>query len=315
MSPQSVLDLSKEFAGRRALVTGGSRGIGAAIAQRLLDGGASVVVVARNRHEQTPAGATFIKGDILTPEGCKKLVDESIKALGGLDILVNNAAAAELVLPNSEAISDAVWQETIASNLLSVVRVTNAALPALKESTQGSILNISSGSDLPGNGPLVHYGASKAGMNYYTKALAKELGVANKIRVNIVTPGGVETPGGDKIRNEIMAAMGAPPEAAVAMVPLGRLGLPSDIAEASVFCFRRVPSGSPDKTSTLTAASASKSLGLKKIRLADLSEPDFLCDRCVVLRPDSPCNEGRHQQLSSILVSSRRSRAVRQVPG
>ena len=94
---------------------------------------------------------------------------------------------------------------------------------------------MSSGSDLPGNGPLVHYGASKAGMNYYTKALAKELGVANKIRVNIVTPGGVETPGGDKIRNEIMAAMGAPPEAAVAMVPLGRLGLPSDIAEASVF--------------------------------------------------------------------------------
>ncbi len=113
----------------------------------------SVVVVARNRHEQTPAGATFIKGDILTLEGCKKLVDESIKALGGLDILVNNAAAAELVLPNSEAISDAVWQETIASNLLSVVRVTNAALPALKQSTQGSILNISSGSDLPGNGP------------------------------------------------------------------------------------------------------------------------------------------------------------------
>jgi len=159
---QSVLDLSKEFAGRRALVTGGSRGIGAAIAQRLLDGGASVVVVARNRHEQTPAGATFIKGDILTLEGCKKLVDESIKALGGLDILVNNAAAADLVLP-------------------------------------------------------------------------KELGAAHKIRVNIVTPGGVETPGGDKIRNEIMAAMGAPPEAAAAMVPLGRLGLPSDIAEASVF--------------------------------------------------------------------------------
>jgi NAD(P)-dependent dehydrogenase (short-subunit alcohol dehydrogenase family) len=232
---QSVLDLSKEFAGRRALVTGGSRGIGAAIAQRLLDGGASVVVVARNRHEQTPAGATFIKGDILTPEGCKRIVEESIKVLGGLDILVNNAAAASLVLPNSEAISDEVWQETLASNLLSVVRITNAALPALKQSPEASILNISSGSDQPGNGPLVHYGASKAAMNYYTKALAKELEAAHKIRVNIVTPGGVETPGGDKIRNEIMAAMGAPPEAAIAMVPLGRLGLPSDIAEASVF--------------------------------------------------------------------------------
>lgn len=134
----SAIDLSKEFAGRRALITGGSRGIGASIAQRLLDGGAKVAVVARNRHEQTPPGATFIKGDILTLEGCKQLVEESIKALGGLDILVNNAAEAKLVLPNSEAISDELWQRTIASNLLSVVRVTNAALPALKESTQGS---------------------------------------------------------------------------------------------------------------------------------------------------------------------------------
>ena len=232
---QSVLDLSQEFAGRRALVTGGSRGIGASIAQRLLDAGAAVVVVARNRHEQTPAGATFIKGDVLTLEGCKRIVEESIKVLGGLDILVNNAAAAKLVLPNSEAISDADWQETIASNLLSAVRITNAALPTLKQSSDGSILMISSGSDLPGSGPLVHYGASKAGLNYYTKALAKELGAEHKIRVNIVTPGGVETPGGDVIRNEMLAAMGAPPEAAVSMVPLGRLGLPSDIAEASVF--------------------------------------------------------------------------------
>src|ERR1700722_19382079 len=130
---QSVLDLSKEFAGRRALVTGGSRGIGAAIAQRLLDGGASVVVVARNRHEQTPAAATFVKGDILTLEGCKKIVSDSIKVLGGLDILVNNAAAANLVLPNSEAISDAVWLGSIAWKLLSVFRLTNAALPGIKE--------------------------------------------------------------------------------------------------------------------------------------------------------------------------------------
>src|SRR5258708_27386903 len=129
----SVLDLSKEFAGRRVLVTGGSRGIGAAIAQRLLDGGASVVVVARSRHEQTPARATFIKGDIRTPDGCKKLVEESIKVLGGLDILVNNAAAAKLILPNSEAITDGDWEETIASNFLSAVRITNAALPTLKQ--------------------------------------------------------------------------------------------------------------------------------------------------------------------------------------
>jgi NAD(P)-dependent dehydrogenase (short-subunit alcohol dehydrogenase family) len=232
---KSVLDLSKEFAGRRALVTGGSRGIGAAIAQRLLDGGAKVVVTARSRHEQTPASATYIKGDILTPEGCKRIGEEAVKILGGLDILVNNAAAARVIMPGSEAITVADWQETIASNFLSAVYVTNAVLPALKKSAAGAIVNISSGSDLPGAGILVHYGSSKAALNYYSKALAKELGAAHKIRVNTVTPGGVETPGADIIRNELMAAMGAPPEAAAAMVPLGRLGKVEDIAEMVAF--------------------------------------------------------------------------------
>ena len=193
------------------------------------------MVVARNRHEQTPKDAIFIAGDILTAAGCKKIVEESVKALGGLDLLVNNAAAAKLILPNSEAIPDSEWVETIASNLLSAVRITNAALPTLKQAKDATILMISSGSDLPGGGPLVHYGASKAGLNYYSKALAKELGTANKIRVNTVTPGGVETPGGDLIRNQLMAAMGLPAEAAASQVPLGRLGVPSDIAEASVY--------------------------------------------------------------------------------
>jgi NAD(P)-dependent dehydrogenase (short-subunit alcohol dehydrogenase family) len=229
------LDLSKEFAGRRALVTGGSRGIGAAIAQRLLDGGAKVVVTARSRHEQTPAGATFIQGDIRTPEGCKKIGEEAIKILGGLDILVNNAAAARVIMTGSEGITPADWQETIASNFLSAVYTTNSVLPELKKSSAGAIVNISSGSDLPGNGILVHYGASKAALNYYSKALAKDLGAAHKIRVNTVTPGGVETPGADVIRNELMAAMGAPPEAAAQMVPLGRLGKVEDISEMAVY--------------------------------------------------------------------------------
>jgi NAD(P)-dependent dehydrogenase (short-subunit alcohol dehydrogenase family) len=230
-----TLDLTKEFAGRRALVTGGSRGIGASIAQRLLDGGAKVVVVSRSKHEQLPAGAIYLKGDVLTPEGCKKIGEEAIKALGGLDILVNNAAATRVILPNSEAITADDWQQSIASNFLSAVHVTNAVLPELKKSKAAAIVNISSGSDVPGAGILVHYGASKAALNYYSKALAKELAGAFKIRVNTVTPGGVETPGADIIRNDLLTAMGAPPEAAAAMVPLGRLGKPEDISEAAVF--------------------------------------------------------------------------------
>src|ERR1700744_3313451 len=95
-----LLDLSQDFAGKRALITGGSRGIGAAVAQRLIDGGATVVVTARNQHEETPKGATFISGDTRTLEGAKKVAKDSIAKLGGLDILVNSAGAARVHLPS-----------------------------------------------------------------------------------------------------------------------------------------------------------------------------------------------------------------------
>jgi NAD(P)-dependent dehydrogenase (short-subunit alcohol dehydrogenase family) len=227
---KSILDLSKEFAGRRALVTGGSRGIGAAIGQRLLDAGATVAVTARSRHEQTPKNATFFTGDILTYEGARKIGEEALRILGGLDILVNNAAAARVHLPNSEAIPDDEWVDAVNSNYLSAVRVTKALLPALRQSKSGTIINISSGGVTPFPGPLMHYGAAKAALNAYSRALAKELAPV-KIRVNIVTPGGVVTPGGDVIRKNFMDALKLPAEAAATLVPLGRLGQPEEIAE------------------------------------------------------------------------------------
>src|ERR1700679_4192776 len=88
------LDFSKELIGRRALVTGGTRGMGAAIAQRLLDAGAKVVVTGRSRGEATPAGATFIAGDVSSVEGVKAIDTKAVGALGGLDILVTNAGGA-----------------------------------------------------------------------------------------------------------------------------------------------------------------------------------------------------------------------------
>jgi NAD(P)-dependent dehydrogenase (short-subunit alcohol dehydrogenase family) len=226
----SHLDLSKEFAGLRALVTGGSRGIGGSIAQRLIDGGATVAVTARSRHEQTPAKATFIQGDLRSKEGVEAIAAQTLKALGGLDILVNNAGAARVFLPGSTAIPDEEWLDSLNINLLAVVRMNNALLPALSESKAASIINIGA---VPGNAPpppLAHYVAAKAGLNAYARSLAAEL-APKKIRVNTVTPGGVVTPGGDEVRKTITDALKIPPEALLSKIPLGVFGQPEDLSE------------------------------------------------------------------------------------
>jgi NAD(P)-dependent dehydrogenase (short-subunit alcohol dehydrogenase family) len=231
---QSNLDLSHEFAGRRALVTGGSRGIGAAVAQRLLDAGATVVVTARSRHAETPAGATFIEGDLRTEAGAQATGAKALTALGGLDILVNNAGGTRVHLPNSEAISDAEWVDALNLNFLSAVRLTYSVLPALREGTSASIINVSAGGVLPFGGPVAHYGAAKAALNSFTRSLAKELAPA-RIRVNIVTPGPVTTPGGDEGRELLTKALGLTHEAFFARVPLGRAGRSAEVAEMIAF--------------------------------------------------------------------------------
>src|SRR5664279_1500031 len=95
------LDLSKELIGRRALVTGGTKGNGAAIAQRLLDAGATVVVAARSRNDGMPAEATFVSGDVTTSEGVEAIAKQALAAVGGLDILVNNAGGGNAFLGGS----------------------------------------------------------------------------------------------------------------------------------------------------------------------------------------------------------------------
>ena len=224
----------QEFSGRRAFVTGGSRGIGAAIAQRLLDGGATVVVTARARNEATPPKATLIEGDVRTNAGAKKIAAEAIGVLGGLDILVNAAGATRVFLQGSASIPDEEWLDSLAINFLSAVRVTNAALPALKASKTPAIINISSDGTANPAAPMLHYVTAKAALNLYSAGLANEL-APNKIRVNVVTPGSVVTPGGDEVRKVITEAMNLSAEQLASKVPLGRLGQPRDIAEMVAF--------------------------------------------------------------------------------
>jgi NAD(P)-dependent dehydrogenase (short-subunit alcohol dehydrogenase family) len=230
----SVPDYATEFAGKKALITGGSRGIGAATAQRLIDGGATVVVAARSPHEETPRGVTFIAGDLRTLEGAHKVGKEAIAALGGLDILVNSAGAARVHLPDTLAISDEEWVDSLNVNFLSALRLTNSVLGELKKS-KGAIVNVTAGGRIAFGGAMAHYGAAKAALNNWSEALAKEL-APQGVRLNIVSPGPIVTPGGDEVRKTITSAMGITDEQFFSTVPLeGRAGKATDLAEAIAF--------------------------------------------------------------------------------
>lgn len=222
----SSLDLSQEFAGRRALVTGGTRGIGAAIAKRLVDAGAMVAIAARSKSEETPAAATFVRGDLSTHEGAQEIARQGLAVLGGLDILVNNAGGSRAFLGGSETIPDEEWQRDLALNLMAAVRLTNAVLPALRASKAAAIVNISSTAATTPFPFDVHYGASKAALDYYSRTLAVELGPSG-IRVNVVSPGPISTANANELRKQFPISG----DEWFKFVPLGRIGATEDIAE------------------------------------------------------------------------------------
>ena len=232
---RTVTPAPTEFTGKRVIVTGGSRGIGAAITQRFLDAGARVVTTARSATDDTPRDATFIAGDLSTPTGVQAFTTAALDALAGVAIVVNNACPARTHLGGIATIPDEEWLDALNLNYLSAVRVTAALLPALREAGQGgAIINISSGAALTAPAPLAHYAAAKAALNAYGKALAAELAPAG-IRVATIVPGNVLTPGADAIRQDIADATGVSLADTTAGVPLGRPGDPRDIAEAVAY--------------------------------------------------------------------------------
>lgn len=231
--------LGEELAGRVALVTGGSRGIGRAIAEALAAGGAKVAVVARGL-ERAAAVAEELPGeghrafacDIGDPESVAALVPAVEDALGSLDILVNNAGVtADNLLMR---IRDEDWDQVLDTNLKGAFLLTRAASRGMMRRRWGRIINISSVVGLTGNKGQVNYAASKAGLIGMTKAVAKELASRN-ILCNAVAPGFIET--------DMTAAMTEEAQSATkAQIPLGRLGAPEDIG--AVVRFLAGPGGS-----------------------------------------------------------------------
>jgi 3-oxoacyl-[acyl-carrier protein] reductase len=212
--------------GKRALVTGGSRGIGSAIARELARAGAVVVVGYRSRAEEAASlaaeiGGAALQADVSSPEQARRLVDEA----GDLDILVNNAGLTRDGL--LVRMSDDDWHEVIETNLSSVFYTCRAVSRALMKKRAGAIVNVSSIVGIHGNLGQVNYAASKAGIIGLTKSLARELG-SRGVRANVVAPGYVNTALTEVIPAELRSAM-------LANTPLGRLGEPGDVAGAVRF--------------------------------------------------------------------------------
>ncbi|HOI67107.1 MAG TPA: 3-oxoacyl-ACP reductase FabG [Thiomonas arsenitoxydans] len=223
---------AQALAGQIALVTGASRGIGAAIAADLATAGARVIGTATSE-----SGANAItealqafggRGavlDVNDAEAGARLVDEIVKAEGGLQILVNNAGITRDML--AMRMSDADWDAVISTNLSSVFRMSRAVMRTMMKQRYGRIVNITSVVGASGNPGQANYAAAKAGVAGMTRALAQELGSRN-ITVNCVAPGFIDT---DMTR----ALTEAQTQPMLARIPLGRLGKPEEIAHAVSF--------------------------------------------------------------------------------
>jgi 3-oxoacyl-[acyl-carrier protein] reductase len=212
--------------GKAALITGGSRGIGRAIVLELARGGAQVVLGYHSGAEEADAvakeaGGRAVQADVSDPEQAKRLVEEA----GELDILVNNAGLTRDGL--LARMPDADWRDVIETNLSSVFYTSRAAVRGMMKKRAGSIVNVSSIVGIHGNWGQTNYGASKAGIIGFTKALARELGSRN-VRANVVAPGYVNTRLTNVLPEEAQQAM-------LANTPLGRLGDPEDVAGAVRF--------------------------------------------------------------------------------
>lgn len=229
MRIMSAMDLNLK--GKVAVVTGGSKGIGLAIASGLAAEGALVVVGARSVTDELARvrddqGVTVVPVDLATATGPAELLAAAEEAHGGIDILVNNVGASEPG-PTFADIDDEAWQRIFDVTFFSAVRASRAAIPLLKARGGGSIVNISSiNAKLP-DPMIAHYSAAKAALSNLNKSLAIEL-APSKVRVNAISPGPVRTPfwtdpGG--FAHVVAGAAGTSPEQAVDEVVPGGLGI------------------------------------------------------------------------------------------
>jgi NAD(P)-dependent dehydrogenase (short-subunit alcohol dehydrogenase family) len=250
---------SDELTGLRALVTGGASGIGLATARELTAQGASVAVIDRDPLEEP--GLFAFGADVTDDQAVRAAVAAAVEALGGLDILVNNAAIGAVGTVEDQ--TDEEWHRVLDVNVLGIVRVTRAALPALRASRSAAIVNLSSIGAPLGLYRRALYDASKGAVHSLTLAMAADH-LEEGIRVNCVVPGTADTPWVARILAQ-SADPAAERAALIARQPHGRLVAPEEVAAAIAFL------ASP-RSGSITATALAIDGGMTGMRLPPRSD-------------------------------------------
>ena len=231
-----------ELSDKRALVTGGTKGMGEAIVNRLRQAGAKVMTTARSQPDELRSPDLFIQADISTPDGVEKVVKEVFTRLDGVDILINNVGSSSTPSGGALALGDVDWQQTFNANLFAAVRLDRGFLPKMLEQGSGVIIHISSiQRTLPLYDATLAYAAAKAALTTYSKGLSNEVSPRG-IRVNTVAPGFIETTAATGLIERLAENAGTDVETArlglmdsLGGIPMGRPGRPEEVAELVAF--------------------------------------------------------------------------------
>ncbi|QWW67182.1 SDR family oxidoreductase [Rhizobium sp. WYJ-E13] len=231
-----------EFIDKRVLVTGGTKGMGEAIVQRLSAAGAKVATTARSPLPEGQVPALFIQADISTVEGVDTVVSTVLDSFGGLDILVNNVGGSSAPSGGFAALTDEHWQADINANLMAPVRLDRSFLPGMIKRGHGVIIHISSiQRRLPLYEATLAYAAAKAGLSTYSKGLSKEVGPKG-VRVNAIAPGFIETTAATALIRRIAQEAGTDEDSgrkllmdSLGGISIGRPGRPEEVAELVAF--------------------------------------------------------------------------------
>jgi len=230
-----------DLSGRVAIVTGGNGGIGLGIARGLAGAGAAIAIVGRNAAKNEAAAAELgrigplvvaITADIRSPEGCRTLVEEVDRRLGGIDILVNNAGISFRKAPQDYTLEE--WQAVIDTNMTAAFLLSQACYPHFKARGGGKIINIGSIVSVFGSPFAVAYGASKGGIQQMTKALCCAWAKDN-IQANAILPGWIDTELSQGARREFPGLE----ERVLGRTPAGRWGDPADFEGIAVYLASR----------------------------------------------------------------------------